>query len=410
MSDCVREPELEAALDKRLGADATREVFAHARTCLRCREARAELERLRAMAAAMPAAAPDAVRARRLRASIMGAALMGDTPRRARPTTIFAAAACLSVLVAAGAWAQRRAHVASPPAAVVRTTTAADARRVELGGAGTLWPAPDARVLVRSAGRDTRIELWQGEITVQVNPRRAGERFVVQLSDAEVEVHGTRFVVAADAGRLARVDVVEGVVAVRHAGDPERFLAAGAHLILPQAPDAPAPVEAAPEPVAPSASPAQAIVRAQPATDPGVWFREASLAYMRGDHATADRALGRFLAAAPRGDARREDARYLRVLALHALGRVDALVREADAYAREFPGAVRRPEVVLAEATALADSGRCDEAVAAGRAMPESAPARIRSALARALTPSLSHEGRGSGCLRAPDASDASAP
>jgi ferric-dicitrate binding protein FerR (iron transport regulator) len=402
VSDCVREPELEAALDKRLDAGATREVFAHARGCLRCRAARAELERLRALAAAMPAPAPDALRARRLRASLMGAALMGDAPRRARPAALLAAAACLSLLAGAGAWAQRRGRGASPRSVVVVTTTAADARRVELGGAGTLWPAADARVLVRSAGRDTRIELWQGAITVQVNPRRAGERFVVQLSDAEVEVHGTRFVVAAEAGRLARVDVVEGVVAVRHAGDPERFLAAGAHLIAAQAPEAPPPVEAAPEPVAPPVAPA----RAQPTTDPGVWFREASLAYMRGDHATADRALGRFLAATPRGDARREDARYLPVLSLHALGRVDALVREADAYARELPGAVRRPEVVLAVATALVDNGRCDEAAVAGRAMPESAPARLRSALARAL----SHEGRGRGCRSAPGASDAREP
>lgn len=381
MSECVRAPELEAALDGRLDADATRQVLAHARGCVRCREARAELEGLRELARSLPDVAPDAVRARRVRGAIMGAALLGSTPRSRSPRVAVAAAACLGLFVSVGAWAQHRYATTHAVAAQ------SDSRRVDLAGAGTLWPAPDARVLVRSAGPLTRIELWQGEISLQVNRRRAGERFVVVLSDAEVEVHGTRFTVVADAGRLARVAVAEGVVAVRHAGDPERFLSAGTQLVLPMAPPSELPTDntAAPDtreaPVATSSAPSHA----QPAVDAGLWFREGSLAYARGDHAQAERALGRFLSAASRSDPRREDARYLRVLSLHALARVDALVREADAYAREFPGGLRRPEVVLAVVSSLAGDGRCDEAAEAARALPEGASARIRGAVERAL-------------------------
>lgn len=381
MSACVRAPELEAALDGRLDADATRQVFAHARGCARCREARAELEGLRDLARAMPDVSPDAVYARRVRGAIMGEALLGRPARPPMQRFALMAAACVALLLGVGAWVKVR-HASSAPVA-----STVDARRVDLAGAGSLWPALDARVLVRSAGPLTRIELWQGEIVMQVNRRAPGERFVVVLSDAEVEVHSTRFTVVADAGRLTRVDVAEGVVAVRHAGDPERFLTAGTHLVLPVSPPTDLAVDGAADEdrATASATPAPTPVRTQPAVDPGVWFREGSLAYARGDHALADRALGRFLSTAPRSDPRREDARYLRVLSLHALARVDALVREADAYAREFPGGLRRPEVVLAVVSSLAGDGRCEEASEAARALPDGASARIRGAVSRAL-------------------------
>lgn len=308
-------------------------------------------------------------------------ALLGRPARPPMRRFALMAAACVALLVGVGAWVKVR-HASN---ATLASTV--DPRRVDLAGAGSLWPASDARVLVRSAGPLTRIELWQGEIVMQVNRRAAGERFVVVLSDAEVEVHGTRFTVVADAGRLARVDVAEGVVAVRHAGDPERFLNAGTHLVLPVSPprDLAADGAADEDRATASATPAPTPVRTQPAVDPGVSFREGSLAYARGDHALADRALGRFLSTAPRSDPRREDARYLRVLSLHALARVDALAREADAYAREFPGGLRRPEVVLAVVSSLAGDGRCEEASEAARALPDGASARIRGAVSRAL-------------------------
>lgn len=404
MSGCVREPELEAALDGRLDADAARKVMLHARGCMRCREAQASLERLSALARALPPEHPDGVRARRVRGAILGRALMGSTARTNRAAFGWAAVAAAAVLlVGVGRWVSHANRTVASHAVTTTVTGrghSSDPRQVDLAGAGTLWSAPDATVLVRSMGHDTRIELWQGEITMQVNRRRAGERFVVQLSDAEVEVHGTRFAVVARAGHLVRVDVTEGVVAVRHTGDPERFLTAGAHLLVSseqlasvdaQTPSAP-PAPAAPTPpptsrATPSAPPAPFVSSspARPTVDPGVRFREGSLAFARGDHAAADRALGRFLSASAPHDPRREDARYLRVLSLAALGQVDALQREASAYGREFPAGVRRAEVVLATVRALASSGRCAEATQAAASMPDGAPSRVRAALADAL-------------------------
>lgn len=380
MTGCVREAELEAALDGRLDGDVAQQVLAHARGCLRCRAARDELEALAQTARALPPHEPDEVRARRVRGAVLGAALMGPRPVPRASRWRVAAAACAVALAGVGLWSQRHRD-----ARAVTATVAADPRRVDLAGAGSLWPAPDAQVLVRSAGPDTRIELWQGAVTLQVNRRRAGERFVVQLADAEVEVHGTRFTVLADRGHLARVDVTEGVVAVRHTGDPERLLAAGSHLILPTATAVASNAPGEAPTVTATATRAQPTPDTPPAMDPGVWFREGSLAFARGDHAEAVRALGRFRATAPRSDPRREDACYLRVLSLHALGRVEPLRLEAEAYQREFRRGVRGPEVVLALVTSLASSGRCDEAARAARAMPADAPARLRDAVDRAL-------------------------
>ncbi len=381
MNRCVREAELEAALDGRLDADTTRGVFTHAKGCLRCREAKAELELLRASVRQLDATPNDTMRLRRVRASIMTRALVGGDASPRRSTRSMLAVAATLAVVLGGAWSVRRFTARTAPSTV--SAASEDPRRIDLRGVGSLWPADDARVLVRSVGVDTRIELSQGEVTFQVNHRGPGERFVVHLDDAEVEVHGTRFTVVADRGHLRRVQVLEGIVAVRHTRDAERMLAAGAHLILPlrvaAAPDA-SPVE-----TNPVDGDVPAAVAARPsAPDPGVWFRAGSLAYARGDHGTVDRELARFLAASSRGDARREDARYLRGLSLRALGRTEGVQREAEAYAREFPQGARRPEVVLTVVTALAAAGRCDEARAAVRTMPADAPARLQRALERA--------------------------
>lgn len=391
MTGCVRSAELEAARDGRLAPEAVRALGHHAQGCLQCRAAQAELAALTRLAQALPGAAPDALAARRMRSRLMGAALMGDpAPSSAKGGAwLRVALAAALVLVVGGALALRLRGVPGPAAGrdaamAVAPRAATPGQRVELGGAGWLWPADDARVYVRSSGRDTRIELWHGAITMQVRRRHAGERFVVQLRDAEVEVRGTRFSVAADAGRLVRVDVTEGLVAVRVAGEAERLLPAGAHLLLAsRAPTvvprvAQAPVPAPEEPEEPAEAP-------RPVTrpDPGVWFREGSFAYARGDHGDAVRALVRFLSAAGRRDPRREDARYLHILSLQALDRVDALGRASARYCAEFPRGLRRAEVVLVTVQTLAAAGRCAEAREMAARMPDDAPGPTRRALGR---------------------------
>lgn len=285
MSACVREPELEAALDGRLDADATRQVLAHASHCLRCREARAELQQLSRMARALAPEAPDELRARRVRGAVLSAALMGVAP-------------------------PRRRRVSAAMAGAMAAT---------LGLAAVCYAALGAQWTPRAVRHERPIE------------------HVVRVSPPLQEPV------------RAAVPRVEAPT------------------------------------VAPTVAPTAAPSRAPTPVDPGAWFREGSFAYARGDHADAERALGRFLSSAPRSDPRREDARYLRVLSLYALARTDALVREAESYGREFPRGLKRPEVVLAAVRALAADHRCDAAQRLGASMPDDAPAPLRAGLARSL-------------------------
>lgn len=388
MSGCVRELELEAALDGRLDPAATRQVLAHARGCARCREARAELEALAQTMRAMPTVVPDDLRARRVRSAVQSAVRMGPTPRAGLswPRSLAAAAVFLVLLVGVGVWSRRRGatsgEVASPSrVARSRSTESVSevsmARHIDLEGAGTLWPDSDAQVIVRRAGAETLIDLWQGRITMQVNHRAPGERFVVNLTDGEVEVRGTRFSVRADGGRLQRVDVTEGVVALRRHGDTERLLTAGSHFVLPTLAPNPPRVSQSQRDVPTTTS------RSEP--DPARWFRRGSLAYGRGEYASAERELAMFLTRSTHTDPRREDARYLRVLSLQRLRRADETSHEVDLYLREFPQGVRRSEAVLVAVRALVTAGRCDDARATARTMPDDAAPRVQQAMAAAL-------------------------
>jgi hypothetical protein len=87
----------------------------------------------------------------------------------------------------------------------------------------TLEPRADLAVTEASATR--RFALHAGAVRARVERLFAGERFVIDTSDAEVEVHGTAFrvaVVDADSGcgggTTTRVSVSEGIVTVRAGG------------------------------------------------------------------------------------------------------------------------------------------------------------------------------------------------
>lgn len=380
--ECVRAAEVEAALDERLPEAQAHEALQHVRTCARCREAHAELTALRRLSAALPGGAPDELASRRMRAAVLGAVLRpAPVVKRGRAMTFAVAAAALA-LAAFGARALRRPTEPVTARRADTVVTEASPAAISLGGAGTLWPAADARVFVRSAGPDTHIELAAGRIDLQVTHRRAGERFVVTTADAEVEVHGTRFQVEARDGRLRRVDVSEGVVAVRCEGEAERLLVAGAHLVLPEeTPPAPAPVAPAQVVTPPPAQGRPPAVR----PDPGGAFRAGSLAFVQGDHAGAAENLQRFLAQSSRADPRREDARYVLVLALHAARREAEMERAAWAFLAEFPRGLRRAEVVVALVRSLAARAACDDAARAALALPEDADARFRAPVTRAL-------------------------
>src|SRR5262249_42751611 len=69
-----------------------------------------------------------------------------------------------------------------------------------------------------SNGSADVVELESGAAECSWRPLGTGERFLVRTRDAEVEVRGTVFRVAAAQGRIERVEVSEGVVEVRHDG------------------------------------------------------------------------------------------------------------------------------------------------------------------------------------------------
>jgi len=85
---------------------------------------------------------------------------------------------------------------------------------------------------VLDTGPKQRFRLARGQVHAEVAPLRADERFVIETSDAEVEVHGTAFDVTVApvdahcrAGIVTRVAVAHGVVEVRSAGRDERVAA-----------------------------------------------------------------------------------------------------------------------------------------------------------------------------------------
>jgi len=385
---CARIGEVEAAIDERLEAAHAAEALAHARGCAACGAMERSLRSLREMARSLPEPSIDAEAAQRVRAEVIAGASLGghgrSTTTAVRRALAVAAAVTLVVLGAA----MLRPRSASPRTA---------AEGIDLAGAGTLRPERAAVYRVERAGADTRIALTEGTIHLAVEHRRRSERFVVALTDAEVEVRGTRFAVDAHQGHLRRVRVTEGLVAVRRAGQPERLVGPGSTLEVTE-PAAVAPAAATLDPMEPRApapepgavTPAPRVEAPRAPSEAGGTaasrdFRAGALAYVRGEPGQAARALQRFLAAATARDPRREDARYVLVLALDATHDPGS-ERAAREYLGEFPNGLRRAEVTVRLTRRLAARGACDAAASAALGMPEHAEAGLRTQVAQALS------------------------
>jgi hypothetical protein len=173
----------------------------------------------------------------------------------------------------------------------------------------TIDAASGTDVLVSSLGSTQSFALASGSAQFHVAKLVSGERFLVHTSDAEVEVRGTIFrvsVIPADpacGNARTRVDVVEGVVDVRHDGRLEA-LHAGAHWPLCAA-TAPSPSAPSPSSEASSAPP-QAVTTAVPTPSSSLaaqneLFASGIEAKRRGDKAAAIAAFDRYLARYPSG-------------------------------------------------------------------------------------------------------------
>lgn len=122
----------------------------------------------------------------------------------------------------------------------------------------------NARYALVSPQPNEIIRLYEGTITVSVEPLQPGERFRVITGDGEVEVHGTIFDVVAEQDSLATVRVHEGIVAVR----PEHRAPTELRLGERWTPDSDS-VGQLPE-ISGSATPEPAVAApAEPGTEPG---------------------------------------------------------------------------------------------------------------------------------------------
>jgi hypothetical protein len=100
-----------------------------------------------------------------------------------------------------------------------------DDARLALSTGTVLELTAQARLDVQSLGAVQRFRLPAGRLHADVAPLDAGQRFVIETLDGEIEVHGTVFELAVvapqpgcSAGSTTRVSVSRGVVEVRSAG------------------------------------------------------------------------------------------------------------------------------------------------------------------------------------------------
>lgn len=226
-----------------------------------------------------------------------------------------------------------------------------------------------------SADGVDRVALREGTLDLAVRKLTPGERFVVATDDAEVEVRGTVFEVEAHAGRIARVQVSEGNVEVRHQGTRSVVSAGGAW----HPPEAMAVVAGDPadeqsresgrgltlatragssgisaartsvsSPVPSVTAPVPSITAAGSAPDEGndasKTFGEAVNLLGRGDYGAARKELDAFRAAHP-ADPRADLAAFLTIVSFQRAGRRAAAQDAARRYLELYPNGDRRAEV-----------------------------------------------------------------
>jgi ferric-dicitrate binding protein FerR (iron transport regulator) len=203
--------------------------------------------------------APPSAQARESAIAALAAA-MGDRKRGRRRVGWLAAAA--AVLAAAGLSGWR--YLAPAGEATVVATSVSEGARLFRAGAGstlaegrvvgpgdrvaagagdgvamrlstgtTLKVETESELQLVDAGPALRLALLRGAVRAHVAKLRRGERFVVATADAEIEVKGTSFRLAAgsadtvcDEPSSTRLEVFEGVVAVRR-GNAVTLVGAG---------------------------------------------------------------------------------------------------------------------------------------------------------------------------------------
>lgn len=323
---CPRLWQAEAVEDGRLvGAD--RDSFErHAETCPRCGREREALAKLRRALAGAPTLSSTPLERRRLRSKILELAdadVLSKPAPRGRRVAAFAALTMAALASATALWPR---PTASPPPDTARAATPARAPVFELEA------SDDSQWHKEEEGETVRHRLVRGRLALHVAKLDPGQRFIVELPDGELEVKGTRFDVEVDGEGTRTVHCSEGQVALRIGGREVRLFAGDAwSRPLPPAGTGNARVPAATSPTAP-ASPSG-----------GEDFVAAMAAFSDGDLGRAEKLLLAFERRHP-GDARVEDAAYLRAVARARRGDREGARELAREYLRRYPNGLRGRE------------------------------------------------------------------
>lgn len=358
---CPRLFEVEALRDGRLEGAERCDFERHLDSCRACSNEARALRQLAERLAAESRPGADDLHVRREKLRLL-AAFNDELLRQPRPSQrrrLVALAAALTVFVAT-AWLWRGQVSPTPQEAREFATIHAQE--------GTRWTR-------RSEAKRDVVFLHSGRLNIHVTGTNLSPALLVVLPDGELEDIGTKFSVSVDGVRTRRVVVEEGAVLLRLRGRAPLAISAGGEwtaesepaaqassaTALPLSTAAPAPAVArsaaatarTPEPsnlphppLRPSSEPASAaspsaIAPAHAAADA---FGTAVSALNSGRNAEAAALFAQFMAVHG-GDARAQDAAYLRVVALQATGDSGATRAAARDYLRAYPKGFRRTEV-----------------------------------------------------------------
>jgi TolA-binding protein len=358
---CDRLWEIDALREGRLGSKDAEAFERHIETCGACKDARARNERLRNLAAELPAREPTELDLRRLRARVLRDVEQGlpqASPWPRRSALAFAVALCGVAIVLVhrhtktpatnqteniGVSSSPSANASSPPQPLPANSFA-----------GTVTAQEDARFTQTRDGDVEHVGLENGVLNLHVRHQGPSEHFFVDLPDGQIEVRGTTFRVEAHHGVTTRIDVSEGVVSVRLNGLAEMWLSAGQNWTRPEAATAHAPK---------SNAPTHAIATDTNADDQNGSDDYAAAVSLMSDknYDAAAAAFAAFLTAHPKAS-QAEDASYLEAAALARAGRVDAAGLAAEHHLAAYPRSFHGKDAAILVARAARDRGDCDKA------------------------------------------------
>lgn len=347
---CARSWQVEAVRDQRL-AGADRVAFErHLATCSECTRELAAFERLEQLGARLPLPSSDPLARRRARNELLRRAndlSVGSGRPPARRRNVVVVAALLAAALTIAFMVLRRGG---------DTTALVAEPRFELVSA----PGSDWATVQRGAA--LRLALRRGQVRVSVHKLDAGQSFVLELPDGELEVRGTRFSVDVLDQKTLAVNVSEGLVALRlRGGGRELLLGAGQAWAAPPAAPATSPAAAsassetiaiplspssaprASEPASAAASSARASRKPAAASGATQEFAAAMASFSRGDFASAERLFLAFEQHYPTSG-HVEDTAFLRALTRLRRGDEAGAKTLARAYLERFPNGFRAPE------------------------------------------------------------------